>query len=755
MPVSTVPKPARQGDYNPVADPVTVLARQKTRQVRRLETYLRNATTHLQRGSPPHGQHSLSRQWAAILRANGYPPSFAHWVLQIAHFSVFYLVDPPLEWVRDLATFARFDCDAELHRQARHRLALFKLRTQQDEVSGSAIGFQQLKKRSHPPIQALPVREEQPLSKAHDTSPHSAAYHCSCPQAYHCAQARLATGETVTVCGVLPDPCCAGDFVLEVRFQSEVPEQCTLVQDTTAATPELLCRQFTAHWFPVWNRETKQASQEVFQWPRFLSQIVDEPHEELHLDFGSLELWEQSLKTLQAQRATGQCGCSVAELKEMPRAVLADLVQLYQQVLQIGSFPKHMCRSTACCIPKNEAPQSMAECRPITVFSTLYRFFASTITKSILQKWSEWFPKNVFGAMPGKSARDAALDVELHVERGLLNAATVLGFSVDLSRFFNAIPRAPMLYLLAHLGVPLQFVTVWTNFLASADRYPSIQGHLGAAVPSTTGAPEGDPCSILGQAAICWAMVTQMSYAHLHVTTYIDNWAWVAGTRHAFAMALHTVQHFCDALCLTISWAKSFAWALKASDRAWVRNFVAQLLPAGHSLALVDTSKDLGVAFRFRSRLGAGLTEARVQEGKERLARLEALPRTLPNKMLLLGQSVWPATFYGTESYFFPQAILDRLRTAAARALLGRKASMSSLLVLSVLTEAILDPEPYVLQLALRGLMRLLRVDPSMGRQWLSATCEAQNAEPMPVGPATAARADYAAVTGILSRMAH
>ena len=46
VPVSTVPKPARQGDYNPTADPVTILARQKTRQVRRLETYLRNATTH-------------------------------------------------------------------------------------------------------------------------------------------------------------------------------------------------------------------------------------------------------------------------------------------------------------------------------------------------------------------------------------------------------------------------------------------------------------------------------------------------------------------------------------------------------------------------------------------------------------------------------------------------------------------------------------------------------------------------------------
>ena len=124
------------------------------------------------------------------------------------------------------------------------------------------------------------------------------------------------------------------------------------------------------------------------------------------------------------------------------------------------------------------------------VAATLYRFFASTLTRHFLEAWSRSFPQTIYGAMPRKSARDAALTLELAVERSLLESSQLLGFSIDLSRFFNVIPRSPMQFLLGILGVPAPIVTFWSNFLARADRLPSVAGHLGAAIPACTGVPD-------------------------------------------------------------------------------------------------------------------------------------------------------------------------------------------------------------------------------------------------------------------------
>ena len=88
-----------------------------------------------------------------------------------------------------------------------------------------------------------------------------------------------------------------------------------------------------------------------------------------------------------------------------------------------------------------------------------------------------------------------------------------------------------------------------------------------------------------------------MGFSNLTTVTFIDNWAWIAGTRLAFALALSVVQNFCRQLLLPINWAKSFAWAVKADDRRWIDRVVPDLLPDGVNLALVTSAKDLGVAF--------------------------------------------------------------------------------------------------------------------------------------------------------------
>ena len=727
VPLVACSRPGRAGDFNPPWEAVTVVARQRTRQVRRLETYLRNLSSHLLRGSPATGQHTLVRQWQAICSAGGYAPNFVQWTLSVAHFQFFPMTSPALEWVRDLLGYVQFDCKAELQLQARRRNSLFKLRVQQDEAVGSKKGFESLRRQAHPPITSLPVCEEQPLSKSHDVRPGEAAYHCSCPAAFHFAHAVVDDGLSVEVKAVIPDPDVPGTQLLVVSFPDAAPDSCQLRQETAAVTPATLCRKFTESWFPIWNRDSRVDSTDVFRWTSFLQNLPAPPEvPDICLDLTDVAVWKKSAATLRAGRATGICGCAVSEIKSMPDPVLKDLVLLFNRVLDEGAFPVHLCRSTVSSVPKNEAPQSMFECRPITVFATIYRFFASTIVRLVLDRWSQWMPATIYGAMPGRSARDAALHLESEIEHALLTGQARLGFSVDLSRFFNLIPRAPVQFLLGMLGVPTSIVRVWSNFLQCNLRYPSVGGHLGAGVPSSTGVPEGCPFSILAQAAINWSLVQMMDFPHLLTLSYVDNWAWSAGTRVAFAQALQMVQAFCISLCLVVSWGKSYAWATATADRQWISTFTPSLLPVEASLSVVASTSDLGVAFRFKPRLGKQGAENRLRQGHERLAKLEVLPRSLPGKLLLLRQSVWPATFYGLESTVLAVPEVQKLRSKAAQALLGRRMTKSPHLTLSVLLEDVLDPDPLFLLHSFRVLMRAFRIQPNLNLQQGGSSRHAQ-----------------------------
>ena len=84
-----------------------------------------------------------------------------------------------------------------------------------------------------------------------------------------------------------------------------------------------------------------------------------------------------------------------------------------------------------------------------------------------------------------------------------------------------------------------------------------------------------------------------------------------------------------------------------------------------------------------------------------------------------------------------PDQVVAQFRTRAARALLGRRTSMSPFLALSVLFPFPLDPEAFLLVQALRTLWRVLRVMPKAGQCWLQGTVDAHLREERPIGPAS------------------
>ena len=150
-------------------------------------------------------------------------------------------------------------------------------------------------------------------------------------------------------------------------------------------------------------------------------------------------------------------------------------------------------------------------------------------------------PTGLMGAMPQRSCRDSALDLELQLEEALGSNIPLMGFAVGLHRFFNLLPRAPIFFMLHHLRVPEAIMQVWDHFLQKADRHPSIQQHLGVAIPSTNGVPEGDPLSILAQGAVCWHWHSFVEAPQLRVMSFVDTWCFTADSQAAFIFALQAV----------------------------------------------------------------------------------------------------------------------------------------------------------------------------------------------------------------------
>ena len=173
-PCPAVARRARHGDFDPPEEAITVQARARTKQVRRLRTFLCSVQSAARRGQgvTPAVHKQLANEWKAICNAHGYGRSFAQWLLAFDHFDVFYspcpddlFVPPPETWLREVVDAVQHDCCALTKQEARHRQLLFRYRNHLDVKQGSSkVGYAALRPHARPPFTAIPVQETQAAS---------------------------------------------------------------------------------------------------------------------------------------------------------------------------------------------------------------------------------------------------------------------------------------------------------------------------------------------------------------------------------------------------------------------------------------------------------------------------------------------------------------------------------------------------------------------------------------------------------------
>ena len=724
------------GGYDPDVEVTSILGRVKVRQVRRIVAFHRSLVKWLQGGvrNPTRCAAQLQAEWCAIRRAKGYPPNFVEWTLGVACFHQFYLDLPPPDWLDDLLSYVRYDCDCVARQEAKRRRENFVCQVSIDsDVGGSRQGFQAMRAAPNPPFTEVPCQVRSKITRS-----------LACPATtddlrYHVLQEGIFRPDcSASLSGV---PCCilAVGPGYVVLHGIDLPSDGDLVQEYVACTAPELHSTFASFWAPLWQRDKGAAATDISEWPQLLdllqssglagpilSDVLCKP-----------EQWRSAVRKLSSRKATGICGWSPSDIKLLPGEAIDLLCQLFNTALPYG-LPDHMLRTRVSVLAKTQEPSHIKQSRPITIFCTLYRVWASIVTRNLLRSWVGLFPPAVSGSVPGKSSRELSYKQQHWIELALISGNCRFGFSLDIIKCFNQLGWPPLRLLMMRLGMPAVLADFWLDGLSRMQGHSCFLSDLSPGIPSCNGAPEGDPISVAALAVVCAFAESLCREPAVAFDTYVDNWSWSSLRSDAIERAVPKALGFLRALRLPVDWTKSYTWATSTRGRQWWRKAHDRVFPDGVVVPAVTAVRDLGVAFKFDGLAHAASRGARLQDGIERLEKLRHQPRSICLKASMIQRGVWPACLYGAEGHCFQLAELQKLRGRAARAVVGQHSVLSPFLALCTLSDVCQGPQVYCLDQQLQLLRRTCATEPDVALSILELASK-QRAKSCQ-GPATALR---------------
>ena len=713
----TAPKTAKHdptNGYNPPTEATSNKARLKARQTRRLSSLIR----HIRKRQPgltcSHDDAQLTHEWAVIQRAQGYGKSWSSWLLGYECIAYIPCRLPSLEWLLDAYQVTKCDADAFAHQETqlrkhhrRHCLAFAQSHT------NNSAAYRFIKGKEQRFLTDIPVRHESfaNLCRAGHSAP---KIRLQSPfQVPVGARVLFGSCEAVVANVNLP-------YITLRQVQGTLPGCANFSYSTHAYTCDAMSPHFHQFWSQFWRRDSFESQMNDEAWSSVLDDLTEtipqQPTLEIRFD-DPQRLWD-SIHRLKPHKAPGVDGWHAEEFQSLTPAMVEDLSDLLQTIWPLGLSP-HLMQARTLLFAKCDKPKSISDGRPITILGYIARLCSKLIADQILHQWASLWPPEISGGLPGRSARDLCVMQQLQIEHARTHHTAWGGWTMDLVKAFNLIPRRVVRHLFAILGIPNHICDFWFLSLTRLTRSLQCGCALGAAEPSTTGLPEGDSMSVVGMLALSFAFFIKVRTPQVHPFAYADNWSFMSTSERATFQAMQKLLNFVADLRMQIDFNKSWCWATTKPFKTFWTHASALLFVPGFQFRIKSHVHDLGCTISYTNAVVLGPLRDKIDNAVAKCNRLRKLQLTLDERAEKIQVAIWPAVFYGALGVSIGQKHFTTLRRAASNVLVGDHKHAASAIALHYISDKVQDPLLYILTDMLTTLRRFFAYHPIMASQIL------------------------------------
>ena len=641
-PKAPVPK-GRQGEVSPAYFQPAVVYAQRFRQLRRLQALVQN----LQKASSTiTALEYRSGLWASILASTGFPPSFAIWwptrpVKLVGDIQTIPLEIPTLAHAKSI--FAALEADIRHYENQRQSAS--RARGKAARKPDPALIFQDLRDPMPMSVETLLETTE---AQVVEVDPQDFSITVDPPGKWSQALPLLTPSGPTNLIHAESDK-------LWCDAAPAVQEGDRVRQENYMGSLLDIFRAFGEAWARRWQRHEGVSSE---RWDQILHTIRPVPDgEKMQL---TLHAWRDTVRSKNPRTSPGPDGVNRLDLLAMPDDLTQFVIDICHHAEQTGSWPRAALQGVVSAIQKAHTSSSVNDFRPITIFSLIYRVWGSLRARQCLGYLHKIAPPLLFGNRPGVSASTVWYELQCVIESSSLDERPVCGFTADITKAFNCIPRTPTLAVALLKGLHRSVVVGWTGALTAITRRFKVRSSVGPPLLASTGMPEGCAMSCIGMLLVNIALHEFFSVVAPHpcLTTYVDNWACRTRSPSDAQVAYQHMHAFAEAWDLQLDPKKLLFWATSSQCRRHLRQ-------AGLNVAL--DFKELGAHVRFSRRKTNYTQTVRIRSLETRWGRLSASLSPYARKVSALKTAAWPRALHSISNVELGECHFSALRSGAMR----------------------------------------------------------------------------------------
>ncbi len=328
-PVISQLRHARQGEYEPPDEILSMKTKRKVTQHRRLESLYRRikAVPNPQAKGRQYFQ-GICQEWNCILTSKCYGPPFARWLADAPELGLPPWPLPSLAFLHEVLQHSRFHIDSAIacDRKVFQNKAKFAEKLDRQHM-GARNAFSRIRGTPRSPANVILKEIECQIPAKWNPEVRTVELHHQNLVKLEASIPILVDGQQGKLCHFSLDKV----VIHFEKFPDMLPDVVKVTQSCEICKPQDVADQLTEYWATWWQSSSNQIADDA-PW-EFDDALLHLPHlPPIEIDF-TLEQLKQTISRLKPNSARGFDGISVYELQTLPDALLDQLLIIFQTYL--------------------------------------------------------------------------------------------------------------------------------------------------------------------------------------------------------------------------------------------------------------------------------------------------------------------------------------------------------------------------------------------------------------------------------------